>query len=183
MNRDILGFLFVVLAVVIAVLFFVPKVQEVRVISVDKNAKFELTEARRARVEALKQVQAAFAQQSDRIKKISAVLPSEPQIPEVMVSLEAMAREANIALTSVVPQVSTKDKAVFVTMVGQGSLAATEHLSKLIADNGRPMSVRAVSLLKTQDGTAISFTMTIRAPYTDMQTATPTTTSAEEDDL
>jgi Tfp pilus assembly protein PilO len=167
MNRDILGFLFLVLAIVVGVLFFVPKVQEVHTITTDKKAKTALTDSRKARLTALQQVQTLFAQQPDRIKKLSAVLPAQPQIPEVLVSLEAMAKESNVVLTSIVPQVSTKDQSVFATMVGQGDLASVEKLSLLIADNSRPMSIRAISMSKTQDGKAISFTLTIRAPYTD----------------
>lgn len=176
MNRDILGFLLLVLAVVVAVLFFVPKVQEVRSITINKKAKAELAQARDARVQALKQIQTVFAQQPDRIKKLAAVLPSEPQIPEVLVAVEALAKESGVLVSSVVPQVSEQDSAVYLTIVGEGALTSVENLSKLIADNARPMSIPTISLLKSQDGKTISFTLTIKAPYN-----TPTVALERED--
>ncbi len=180
MNRDILGFLYIVLAIVLAILFFSPKVQEVRVVTVNKRAKSELVKAREARVQSLKQIQTVFAQQPDRIKKLAAILPAEAQVPELLVMAESMGKEAGVSLTSIVPQTSTQDKVVFVTLIGEGPLPAIETLSKLLADNGRPMSVNTVSLLRSQDGKSLSFTMVVRAPYNDPDVAISTAQEGEE---
>ncbi len=172
MSRDILGFLFLVLAIVIAILFFTPKVHEVRTVTINKRAKSALVEAREKRVQSLKQVQAAFAQQPDRIKKITTFLPSEPQVPELLVAVEALGKESGVTISAIVPQVSSDESGVFVTLSGEGSLPAVEKLTALIGDNGRPMSVQSVNYLRTQDGKALSFTLVIRSPYNNPSIAT-----------
>lgn len=180
MNRDILGFLFLVLAIVLAILFFMPKVQDVRTVTIDMKAKQSLVKSRDTRIQALKQIQAAFAQQPERIQKLASVLPPEPQVPELLVAAEALGVESGVALTSITPQVSSQDKAVYLTLVGDGPLAGVEALARLIAENARPMSVTTVSYQRAEGGRSLSFTIVVKAPYNDPEADLPAASGVEE---
>lgn len=174
MSRDILGILLLILAVVIGVMFLSPQLRDLQAITIDQRAKAQYVAAKQERVQALDQVSKVFAQQKDRVVKLISAIPPKPQIPELLVTVDVMAQESGLSVTSMVPQTNPREKVVFVAVVGEGDIPAVERFAQLAADNNRPMSISALTLQRGADGRRISFTATIRVPYGE-DTATATT--------
>lgn len=169
MGRNIIGVLLLVLSLGFYSLFFLPKVHEVRDISIQKAAAADVKSAKEQRLQALKQLSGTFASQQEKISKYVSTLPQEPEVPEVLVSLEAMVRDANLNLQSLVPQVNKTDRDVAVTVVGSGDLSGLERLFAAIAQNDRPISLKSVTINKVEDENSLAFTLILRVPFIPLQ--------------
>ncbi len=164
-SRNILGTILFVVAIAFGAGVFWPRVQAVRSISVERTAKDQIATAKTKRLSSLQVLRGAFAQQPDRIAKILSSLPPDPQVPELLVTLDAMAKQNSVTLQSIVPQVNTHDQKVTVSIVGEGDLAATEKLVQSIADNDRPLSIDSVSFNRSGTSNRLSFSLSLSAPY------------------
>jgi Tfp pilus assembly protein PilO len=174
MNRNALGFLLFILAVALGFGVLLPKINEVRDVTVDMKAKTTIANNKQKRLDDLRQVQTTFSSQKDRVALLLSTLPQEPEVPEIIVSVEAMGRENGLSIESLLPQVNADDEEVTLTLVGEGDLGAVERFMQAIADNNRPMSVTALSLTRKQESNALAVNATVLAPYISLEAANET---------
>ncbi len=166
MNRTILTWLLLIVAIGFGIGVLEPKVQDVRSTNQELQAKTIMVTNRKARIGALQTLQQTFGSQPDRITNLISTLPQDPQIPELLITIESMANQSGIGLQSILPQVNTQQHEVDLTLIGGGELGSVENLVHAVGDNARPMSVSSVTLTKDAGtSTHLSFTMVIAAPY------------------
>jgi Tfp pilus assembly protein PilO len=164
MNRNIVGFLLFVVAVGMGFGVLWPKIHEVRAITLERNAKHEIAKHKQKRRDDLRRLSGVLSGQQPRVTNLVSSLPKEPEIPEVLVTLETMAQSANVSITSLVPHVDKKKQEVTVTVVGDGDLPSVERIMQSIAENNRPMSITTTTLTRRQDG-RVAFSLTVVLPY------------------
>jgi Tfp pilus assembly protein PilO len=163
MKNNLIGFLLIVGALTIGFGLLAPKIDEVRALSIEQRALKQLLASKKQRKAALQQLTTIFTGKEDQIRAIMATLPQDPQIPDVLVSAEAMIRESNVGITSITPQINPTQQQVYLVLAGQGGLGNIEALMTKIGENNRPMSVSAVSLTKVDN--TIGFNIGITLPY------------------
>ena len=165
MKNNLLGFLFILGALIFSFSVLVPKIKEVRVTTVEQKALAKVLENKKERVAALQQLNSIFApqQQQDKIKAIMATLPQEPQIPDILVSIEAMIKESNVNFTSITPIVNAAQEEVSVVIAGQAPLGSIEALMNNFVQNNRPISVSATNLTKVENN--IGFNISLIFPF------------------
>lgn len=164
MNRSVLSIIILLVTFSFVFTILVPKIQSVRDVTIEQRAKVQIAANKKARLQALEQLAGIFSSQSDRVTNLVATLPQDPELPEVLVSVEAMANQSGITLLSLFPQVDAKSEQINLTMVGEGDLGQIEAIMRSIADNSRPMSLSSFSLVKGQ-GNRLSFNAVVSIPY------------------
>ncbi len=164
-SRNLLGTVLFVIAIAFGVGVFWRQVEVVRTVSTERSAKIALAAAKTQRLSSLQVLRGAFAQQTARVDKLLTVLPSEPQVPELLVTIEAMGKQNSITLQSLVPQIDARNQKVELTIVGEGDLAGVEKLAQAIADNDRPLSIDSVVLNRGASSSRLSFSIAVSAPY------------------
>lgn len=169
MNRNLLGFLLFIIAVGLGVGVVWPQINEVRLITTDRNAKRTVLETKKQRLKDLQTIQATFATDPERINRLITTLPPEPQIQELLVTIENMGQSSGVNISSVVPQVDTRQQKVLLTLVGDGDVFAVEKLIAAIGDNNRPMSVEGITINRAQDVKRVSYSLTVNAPYSEVK--------------
>ncbi|HEY1074871.1 MAG TPA: type 4a pilus biogenesis protein PilO [Patescibacteria group bacterium] len=171
MNRNTLGFLLFILAIMIGVGAVYPKVRSVHMASVQKDAELKVVALKKQRLERLKLLNQTFDTESVKVGKVLSALPNEPAYPEALVSLETIARESGVLIQSLLPQTDTDRQEISITLAGDGGLANVEKFLDSLASNDRPISIAAVSITKA-NAQQVSFTMTVRLPFVDVAGAT-----------
>lgn len=165
MNRSVIGFLAFVVALVLAVGFIWPKANTIRDIGVEEQAKREISKTKQERLAALTTLSQTFAANSTKIDTLVSILPSTPEIPEALVTVEAMARANGIEVKSLTPQNEELKQSVLVTLIGSGELTGIEGFISNVADNNRPISVNSVTLVKSIEGNRIDMSIGLNFPY------------------
>lgn len=165
MNRPLAGFIAFVVALAATVGLVWPKANEIKHLGVDEQAKSRLASARQTKLDALIDLESAFSAQSDRVAKIVSILPTEPEIPEALTSLEAIARVSGLTVTSLTPQLDETSRAVVVLGVGEGDMAAIETFMTNVAANDRPISLTTLALARSSDGKKMTMTFGLSFAY------------------
>ncbi len=165
MNRNGLGLLLLALSIILIIAFVGPQIRQVRGSTIEKYAHAKVLDKKKQRLAALQQLNSVFTTQEDRINRLITTLPQQPEIPEILVSFEAMAKESGIQLAGINPQVDARQQKVTATLTGKGDLGAIEKLAQAIADNNRPLSVLSVSLSRIQETNQLNFVMNVAIPY------------------
>lgn len=164
MNRGVLATIILIATLGFAFMVLVPKVQEVKAINIEKQAKIRVAANKQARLTALEQLNTTFTNEAQRVSTIISTLPNTAEVPELLITVEAMANQSRINLQSIFPQVNEKQQQVSLTLVGEGELSTIEELMRSIGDNNRPMSVSSFSLVKAS-GKNLSFNIVVTAPF------------------
>ncbi len=166
MSKGIIGWLLLFLSVVIGLALFLPKASDVHTLAREKKVREAVLKVKSNRVAALRSLKPNLQQSSARVNKLVEALPQDPQLPEILVTLESMGKESGVTLRSILPQVNTREQKVTITMVGDGEFASIENLMGLVAQNSRPMTVASFSMLKPQGNSkSLSFNLGVSVPY------------------
>jgi Tfp pilus assembly protein PilO len=179
MNKSLLGIFFIVIAVILGFVMVRPKIADVRDTTLERDVRLKIATAKQQRHDGLQSLTKTFAGNTDKINKYLSTLPQEPEIPEVLVTLEAMARDNSVSVESIAPLSDTKKQTVSVAMSGEADLTSIERFMQAVADNDRPLSVTALSLTKKQEGNSLAYSLNVSFPYipaTPKVAATPSTT-------
>ncbi len=176
MNRNLLGYILFLVTIAFGFGVVMPKFQEVRGQAIDSYSYRNVADAKVARVKAYQELKSSFASQKDRISRIISALPSKPEVPEVFVSVEAMARGSNIDLESLLPQTGTNEQKINLTLIGRGELKSLESFWQAINENDRPMSFTTLSLTGIQGSNDLSMNLSLMLPFAPK----PQTTTASE---
>lgn len=165
MSKNSLGFLFFILAIIVGFVFVWPEATDVRTTTATRDAAKTVETEKAKRYEALLEVQRTFASEQGRVDKIISTLPQEPQIPEVLVTIESMATESGASVFTIAPQTDTSKQQVSVTITGEGELTSIENLVKSFTDNNRPISMTSLSIVRATDAKKLNFTMGLSFPF------------------
>ncbi len=165
MNRSVLGFLTFVVALILAVGFVWPKAAMVRDLGVEEQAKRKISASKEEKLKALSTLSQTFAANTTRIDSIISILPQSPEIPEALVTIEAVARANGVNIQSLTPQVDDQKQQVVLTLVGDGDLQGVEGFVANMADNNRPVSVSSTTLTKSPDGKRLNVSFGLSFPY------------------
>ncbi len=166
MNKNLVGWLLLIFAIAFGAAIVRPKIADVRAITLEKDAKLQLLDNKKQRVQDLTTLSNIFAVNQSRVDALISALPQDPQLPELLVSIEAMANQSGVTIQSIVPQVNQKDQQVSLTLVGQADLGGVESFTQTIADNNRPMSIDSLAMTKNSNaGKSLTFNLVIQVPY------------------
>lgn len=165
MNRSLIGIGAAVLGVILGIFLLMPKVNAVRQVTIDKKASLEVVRQKEARIDSLNNLKTAFANQPEEVDSILRSLPLEPEIPDVLVTIESMTRDAGLTLDAISPSVDKTKQLVSVSLSGESDLPALERFFDLVAKNRRPMSLAQVSMNKGQSGNALIYNLVINFAY------------------
>lgn len=165
MSRSFIGYLLILLSLLLTGLVLWPKMQDVRAATVNRDALREVVETKQTRLESLQKLNSTFKSNTERISRLVSALPQEPEVPEVLVALEAMIGQSGVTVTSISPQVHQRDSVVLTTITGTGVMAEIERFASLVAANDRPMSLRTIVMTEQTEGSEIRFTATLEIPY------------------
>lgn len=165
MNRSLAGFFSFVIAIVLGVGFVYPKSGAVHALGVEEQAKRAISKNQEAKLAALSQLKKTFSTNSNLVTDLLSVLPQTPQIPETMVSVEAMTKENGIDLRSLTPTIDAPKEQVVLSLTGEGELAAVEGLINDIAANNRPITISSAALVRLSEGNRISVSLSLNFPY------------------
>jgi len=162
-KNNLMGFFLMLAALIIGFSLLLPKIHDVHSTTVLSQATVELAKKKQARLDAIKQLAPVFASQQDKVNAIIATLPKDPQIPDILVSAEAMLKETNVGFTSITPQVNASQEEINLVISGQSALQNIEALFNAISQNNRPMSISSASMTKLDN--TLGFNMSILVPY------------------
>ena len=165
MNRSVVGFLLFLISLIGSVGFVWPKAMAVRQLGVEERAKKEVIAVKKNRLTALTTLSQTFATNANRVKLLTSILPPLPQIPEVLVTVEAMARASGISIQSITPQDDDQGQRIIVTIVGDGELSAIEGFVDNVGLNSRPITVDSASIVKNPEGNRLSVVFGLSFPY------------------
>ena len=165
MSRSVLGFLTFVVALVLAVGFVWPKAAAVRDLGVEEQAKRQISTSKEEKLKDLNTLAQTVGSNTVRIGSIVSILPQSPEIPEALVTIEAIAKANGVNIQSLIPQVDTQKQQVVLTLVGDGDLAGIEGFISNMSDNNRPVSVTTTTLTKSPDGKRINVSFGLSFPY------------------
>ena len=178
MNRTLWSWLILLISIGFALGVLVPKIQSVRTITLDKEAKLQMVTNKQARLAALQELQTLFASQQDRVKNLISTLPQTPEVPEVLVTIEALANQSGVAVQSMLPQINNREHQIDLTLVGDAELTNLEAFMQGISDNARPMSVTAFTAVKNQsNSTRLAYNLVVTLPYTVAAKSTTSSTT------
>lgn len=164
MKYRLLTWLLLIMTAGFAILVLGPKIRHVRALTVEKEAKLRLVANKKTRQLALEELGRRFADQPKRVEALIATLPQEPEVPEILSSIEALTQLNRLTLHSLVPQTDESEHQVNLTIVGEGELGGVESFIRGVGENSRPMSVSSLSLNKGT-ATTLSFNLEIAVPY------------------
>lgn len=164
MSKGLLGLIMILAALGVGVGLVMPQIGSVHTLSVEADANRQYRDLKEQRLTALTNLKSVFAGQPDQIAKIMTSLPQEPQIPEVLASIEAMAKETGVNFSSITPQNDTHGKRVNVTISGDGDLNTIERFIDALRQNKRPISVTTVNLSRRDDN-RLSYSLGVYFPY------------------
>lgn len=165
MNRSVIGFLSFVVSLILIITVVWPKANAVRDLGVTEQAKKSISHAKAEKLKSLSQVATNFNVNAARIDTILSALPPSPDIPEAIVTIEAIARVTGITIQSVIPQVESQKQQVVMTVLGEGELGAIEGFISSLATNNRPVSVTAVTISKRSNGSILNFSFGLSFPF------------------
>jgi Tfp pilus assembly protein PilO len=179
MNRNLLGYILFLVTVAFGFGVVMPKFQEVRGQAIDSYAYRNVADAKVERVKDYQELKSSFASQKDRISRVVSALPSKPEVPEMLVSVEAMARGSNVDLESLLPQSGANDQKINLTLIGRGELKSLESFWQSIIENDRPMSFTTLSLTGIQGSNDLAMSVSLMLPFAPKPQTTTTTTTTE----
>lgn len=168
MNKSLLGGSAILLAVVLGFAVFVPQVANLRQLSAERQAKAQYVQKLDQYKTNLTTVQTAFAANQDTVTKLLEAMPTDPQVPDILTTLDAIAHLAGVTIQSVSPQVDQSNKLVVVQVSGQAAVDHLDSFYQYLQQNNRPISVTDLSLSPADSGgtgDTVSFTITISLPY------------------
>lgn len=164
MMRNTVGFLLFLASLLFAFGVLVPKFQELRDITIQKEATLQAVDLQKKRMAGLTTLKGVFAQQANRVATIISILPSDPGYGSALLALEAIVRESGVSVQSYNPQSRPGDKVVVVAIQGEGDLVQIEKFAQALAEHSRPISLGA-ALLSRQESGNVSFQFTLVMPY------------------
>ncbi len=177
MTRSVVSFLLLLAAAVFGVTLLLPKMRQVRALTLEKNALVSLAETRAQQKRNLDSLQATFISRRAEISQILATLPDSSNLPELLVTIEAMGKESGATFESLVPNTEARDH-VMLNLTGRASLASYEALMNAVAANHRPMSVESYSLSAGSDVNSLTFSVALAVPFRAAIDAAPPTEAA-----
>ncbi len=116
----------------------------------------------------LVQLEGQFNKFETQIQQLELAVPSEPQYPEILEQLTALANEAQLTLTSIQPQQSdlVNTTSVPINLTVRGAFPGMLAFAQKIETNLRPITVTSVSLIDSGDqNTANQLTATIQMRF------------------
>lgn len=165
MNRSVIGFLSFVVSLILIITVVWPKANTVRDLGVTEQAKKSISQSKTDKLKLLSQVATKFAVNSNRIETILSAVPPSPDIPEAIVTIEAVARINNISIQSVIPQLENQKQQVIITVIGEGDLRGIEGFVDNLASNNRPVSINAMNISKRSEGSKLNFSVGLNFPF------------------
>lgn len=177
MNRTIIGISAIVLALIVGVFVLRPKIADVRQVTIDKKVSLERVKQKEARLEALNSLSTAFANQPAEVEGIIRSLPTEPEIPDVLVTIEAMTRDSGLSLDALSPSIDKTKQLVSVSLNGTADLAALERFYQAVSENRRPMSMSQVTMTKSQTSNALNYNFVVSFAYITQSSSTASPTA------
>jgi Tfp pilus assembly protein PilO len=165
MNRNLIGIIAIVLAVILGFFLLRPKITSVRDVSIQKEVSLRRVKLKESRLEALRTLSGIFSTQAQDVDALLRALPTEPEIPDVLVTIESMTRESGLSLETIAPSVDKTKQVVSLSLDGKADMAALERFFQAVADNRRPISISQVTMTKDQSSNALNYNFIVSFAY------------------
>lgn len=137
------------IVIIISVGYFViyPDIGQLKELNKQISARTRESDAMQEKITALKGLQQEFSAKQNEVKLFDLAMPQNDGMPEIISSLDAMASETALSITSLAQKKSTKDnQSTSVDVSGEGSYKSFTLFLEDLEKNIRQSNITSISL-------------------------------------
>lgn len=149
--------------IILAVAYFVinPSVGKIKDLNIKVNAKTIEVQKMQEKLDALELLKNKFNQSQEQVKKLGLAIPTENDMPEILVQLESMALKSGLKVNSIQPSKEGKKGVELINISMEGEYPPLVDFIDLTEKNIRLMTINSISLASAiqDEKTITNFTL------------------------
>jgi Tfp pilus assembly protein PilO len=143
-----------------------PLVLDLKVTNAKIYAFKNQTEETNRKIDALRQLEPQLNAAKEQINALKIAMPAAQQIPEVLVMMEAIAKEVGMQISGIEVQPSGGNDEVGVSLSAKGNYTSLAKFCETLEQNVRPIQIRTLSLGSgSEKGEIVSATVSLGVIY------------------
>jgi Tfp pilus assembly protein PilO len=156
----------IVLIAFIALVFVKPMALRIREVNASVKAYDQQIKEANDKINALRSLQPQLEDKQSEIDALKVAMPAAQQIPEALVMMESIAKNAGLQITGVEIQPGKANNMVSVNVSGLGRYESLFKFTEVLERNIRPIQVQTLSVGKSGDaGDMVSATVSLGLVY------------------
>jgi len=164
MNKsNLISLLCLIGIIVIGVWLTYPLLNQLKNVNLTLAAKNNEVKLMEDKINNLNTLKTDFNKYQTQVKFLAAALPTEDQMPEILVQTEALAKKSGLEVTSIQPGKTVSSGETGLNMSTKGSFSSTLDFLQNLEKNARPAQVKSMNISSSQAGdvTVVSTTFTL----------------------